>query len=532
MASRFEVRKQKILEQINVPDGEYHDLSPKGSIDAPIRELIGEINNIDGIVTTSSCSGRISVFLEGRKADNASLGSAEEGEESRAGPGGKGGGGTWLFISHDPVAVSDVAASQGFLSRFGLEETAPAGAKAVDIKHRFIHLKFEPMILHILSASLDHAQKLLNAGMGAGFRESGAVSLGSSKAGEANPVVAIRSTGYSFDSIIGYQDDEGRNISLISEEHLQTLVCIANDRFKINLERIARFRAQLLDSYNPVAISGPSKPDWEDADARKQRKRAEGLARQQALQAAKLDGNVDRKDESLDTLGVDVSPKMVETYKSRAAGAGLSQDVVDAVVADLFDKADPEPANLAGERWRSFDLATVGFGFHHFEDVVHAARQLKERLRPGGALVINDFLEGGDLLADENGDPVEGSDGNHAMHQHGHGHGHGHGHHSHEQGSGHKHGHAHDHAKEQRTTKDGDETDSNSQLRKMMNDSVMVPHFTVDGVKQFFTAAGFTDVDVVTLKERSYMEFAGKKLWRTILIAKGKRPENEGKSEL
>jgi tRNA wybutosine-synthesizing protein 3 len=140
--------------------------------------------------------------------------------------------------------------------------------------------------------------------MGAGFRESGAVSLGSSKSGEANPVVAIRSTGYSFDSIIGYRDDKGRNISLIDKGHLRTLVCIANERFKINLERIARFRTQLLDSYQPALISGPSDSNWEDADVRKQRKRAEGLARQQALQAAKSESNIVRENESFD---VDVS---------------------------------------------------------------------------------------------------------------------------------------------------------------------------------------------------------------------------------
>jgi hypothetical protein len=182
---------------------------------------------------------------------------------------------------------------------------------------------------------------------------------------------------------------------------------------------------------------------------------------------------------------------------------------------------------------------------HHFEDVVHAAKQLKERLRPGGALVINDFLEGGDLLADENGNPVEGSEGNHAVHKHGHGHGHhGHGHkhehhehhdekaqNSHSHGHTHSHDHAHNHANNH-NSKNGDFTNPNQELRKKMTDSIVVPHFTINGVKEFFTAAGFIDVDVITLKERSYMEFSGKKLWRTILIAKGRRPEKEGKSEL
>ncbi|KAJ4381240.1 hypothetical protein N0V86_003589 [Didymella sp. IMI 355093] len=307
MTSRFEARKQKILEQLDAPDCEYHDLSPKGSIDAPIRELIGKINGFDGIVTTSSCSGRISVFLEGRKADDNALRLPEEGEESRAGPGGKGGGGTWLFISHDPVEVPNVSSSTDFTSQFGLQNASDDELSRSDAQRRFIHLKFEPMILHILNASLDHAQKVLNAGMEAGFRESGAVSLGASKSGEANPVVAIRSTGYSFDSIIGYRNEAGQNVSMISETHLRTLVRIANERFKVNVERIARFRTKLLESYQPTinAASGSSKPNWEDSDARKQRKRAEGLARQQALQNASSEQKAPTGNESfgIDDIG-------------------------------------------------------------------------------------------------------------------------------------------------------------------------------------------------------------------------------------
>ncbi|KAL7773673.1 hypothetical protein CFE70_003639 [Pyrenophora teres f. teres 0-1] len=60
----------------------------------------------------------------------------------------------------------------------------------------------------------------------------------------------------------------------------------------------------------------------------------------------------------------------------------------------------PLPGTLIPQYF-NFDIATVGFGFHHFEDVVYAAGQLKQRLRPGGVLVINDFLEGGDVLVDE-----------------------------------------------------------------------------------------------------------------------------------
>lgn len=98
-------------------------------------------------------------------------------------------------------------------------------------------------------------------------------------------MVAVRSTGYSFDSIIGYQNDGGSDIPLVDERYLQTLVAIANDRFRINTERIARFRQALMDAFSPSAVGGGQKnPNWEDTDVRKQRKREEGLARQKALQ--------------------------------------------------------------------------------------------------------------------------------------------------------------------------------------------------------------------------------------------------------
>lgn len=300
MTTRFETRKQAILQQLDLPDGEYHDLSPKGSIDGPIRTLIGEINGLAGLVTTSSCSGRISVFCEGRKAVQKDshvtveiqndIGVAVDADESRAGPGGKGGGGAWLFISHSPIPQAD-GMSRDYMAELGLDGSTSGEATIYDVAaRRYIHLKFEPMILHILTASIQDAQVVLTAALSAGFRESGAVSLGSMKTGESNPMVAVRSTGYSFDSIIGYQDEQGRNIAIVDKSCLETLICIANERFNINEERIARFRTALLaTSQSPIfGAPGSSKPDWEDADERKRRKREEGLARKQALQDKRL----------------------------------------------------------------------------------------------------------------------------------------------------------------------------------------------------------------------------------------------------
>jgi len=248
------------------------------------------------------------------------------------------------------------------------------------------------------------------------------------------------------------------------------------------------------------------------------------------------------------TIGIDVSPNMVSTYNTRARDAGIPASTVNAIAANLFDKSEPSPPALSDPQYWNFDLATVGFGFHHFEDVVYAAGQLKERLRPGGVLVINDFLEGGDVLVDDEGKAMEGSEGNHAVHDHGHEHGHGHKHdHHHHHHHGHGHGHDHSHNHKHANGVDANTThgisDTSPEVRKKMNASIVVPHFTIDGVKAFFTEAGFVDVHVITMKEKSYMEFAGKKMYRTILFARGQRPmegdgeerkkkEVEGKSEL
>ena len=136
-----------------------------------------------------------------------------------------------------------------------------------------------------MTASLEDSQRVLSAALSAGFRESGAVSLAPAKNGELNPMVAVRSTGYSFDAIVGYHDEQGKNVALVNEDYLGTLVGIANERFQINTERITRFEAALIEQYKPRTTKDVKSEsgEWEDAEARKRRKRKEGLARQQAL---------------------------------------------------------------------------------------------------------------------------------------------------------------------------------------------------------------------------------------------------------
>lgn len=145
----FLQRKSKILEQLAIPDSEYTDASPKGSVDAGIRDLIDELNGVDGFVTTSSCAGRVSVFVEGRKAtESAGLEIQDEAARTAtvAGVGGKGGGGNWLFVSHDPVIVDD---GKDLAEVFGLGNGGSGEMTTDEDTARLIHFKFEPMVCYL-----------------------------------------------------------------------------------------------------------------------------------------------------------------------------------------------------------------------------------------------------------------------------------------------------------------------------------------------------------------------------------------------
>lgn len=148
MASAFAAKKHRILQQLAQPAAEYSDASPKGSIDEGIRTLIDEINAIEGLVTTSSCAGRISAFLEGRKRAAASEPREAPAETSIAGAGGKGGG-QWLFVSHEPVpmpAADAARAGQHFTALFGLDAAGGLARAEHHAGQRHVHLKFEAMV--------------------------------------------------------------------------------------------------------------------------------------------------------------------------------------------------------------------------------------------------------------------------------------------------------------------------------------------------------------------------------------------------
>ncbi|KAI1755833.1 S-adenosyl-L-methionine-dependent methyltransferase [Xylaria castorea] len=148
-------------------------------------------------------------------------------------------------------------------------------------------------------------------------------------------------------------------------------------------------------------------------------------------------------------VGMDISEKMVSTYNTRAENQGLSPEEMHAVLGDLA--SDTVSGALSSSELFNFDIAVVGGGFHHFGDPALAAKRLVGRLRPGGVLLIWDFLPHGPL---------------HRHGQHGHGHG---------EGEGHSHSRA-------------DEGDK--QKNHDVYHSVMHHGFSESQMREIFTAAG------------------------------------------
>ena len=125
--------------------------------------------------------------------------------------------------------------------------------------------------------------------MSAGFRESGALNLLPTTSAHATPMVAIRSMGLGFESVIGRLDENGRPCSIISESLLLTFFETANERFAENEKRRERFYEHLKQEVGLGAPTSQKQGDsgaWEDKDARRERLRRQGMEKARAKAAA------------------------------------------------------------------------------------------------------------------------------------------------------------------------------------------------------------------------------------------------------
>jgi tRNA wybutosine-synthesizing protein 3 len=215
----FVARKAKIMTAI--------DKSPKGSFDAPILDMLAMINRHPNYVTTSSCSGRISLFRNNAISNAARAGGKEEEKEEekeapgetaennitaenintddppdadiheRSSPGSTQGnakgdssannaaanskGGVWVYVNHECENKEEVKLDVR-KAVFGSENTSsdgirgPDGATAAPTHYHSgqqLKLIFEGLLLHIEACDLEAGRKMLALAQQAGYRESG-----------------------------------------------------------------------------------------------------------------------------------------------------------------------------------------------------------------------------------------------------------------------------------------------------------------------------------------------------------------------
>ena len=109
---------------------------------------------------------------------------------------------------------------------------------------------------------------------------------------------------------------------------------------------------------------------------------------------------------------LDLSTNMVTRYKELASSSTIaSVKNATARVGDLFANGEL-PAELSGQELYGFSIAAVCAALHHFADPGLAVQRLAERLRPGGVLLIIDFVE-------ENGVSWVSTPADHTIHKHG-----------------------------------------------------------------------------------------------------------------
>ncbi|KAF2867074.1 S-adenosyl-L-methionine-dependent methyltransferase [Massariosphaeria phaeospora] len=94
-----------------------------------------------------------------------------------------------------------------------------------------------------------------------------------------------------------------------------------------------------------------------------------------------------------ETVGIDISPNMVEEYNKRAE----TDKIPMRAHAGNLVSDEEEPVVFSSPDFFAFDLVTIGLGFHHFSDPTLAAQRMAARLRCGGKLLIIDNV------SDDNG---------------------------------------------------------------------------------------------------------------------------------
>jgi len=258
-AYSFDQRRAHVLQQL---ESGITDKSPKGFIDAPLYELASFVNTLADVYTTSSCSGRITVF--------------EEGKFSK--------GGTWHVADHGVVTYAEIlravrtcirnpvdrlrfeyegdSSIQEVLPNLRSEETSRPALDAITNAEEssqeaderghaevdtttvglrttpaLVYFRFEPFILAVEARTLEAASKFLTIAQLAGYRDSGIT------AAAKRFIINIRGALRLDVPIVA------NGVPIVDKAYILTLVDLANAKMRKNLEKLERYTAMVREAY-------------------------------------------------------------------------------------------------------------------------------------------------------------------------------------------------------------------------------------------------------------------------------------------
>ncbi|MBI4153290.1 hypothetical protein HY497_02090 [Candidatus Woesearchaeota archaeon] len=170
------------------------DKSNKGSVDEPIRKLIDKINALGNYYTTSSCSGRVVLWVE-----------PESGKKNKV---------SFLYRSHEEISITEIKKS---LQHLPLDK---------------VWFRFEPMILHVACKTLDDANIILEKAKPF-FKHSGIIT--------AKEKIVVEIRGSEFIEAIVAKD--GKMVA--SEIYLSLLVNEGNRKMNENQRKINAYTSTI-----------------------------------------------------------------------------------------------------------------------------------------------------------------------------------------------------------------------------------------------------------------------------------------------
>ncbi len=173
----------------------------KGEADEGMLPLLDRINSLPDYYTTSSCTGRITLFHD---------------------PGGKKGS-CWSGKWHREVSVDEIREAVKHLPKTG--------------SVWFMH---EPTIIHVVARTLDGASKLVDLARNNGYKKVGILSYKDERI-----LVEICGT----ERIDAPVADQGR--VLVDDQYICYLTDLANRKFKKGRDRLKRFEQGLGRSFSP-----------------------------------------------------------------------------------------------------------------------------------------------------------------------------------------------------------------------------------------------------------------------------------------